>query len=477
MPGFTNLDYLGRAAARESSGLALITPQGSFTYRELLDRSNESAATLKSLGVRHGHTVLIHTRFAEQMIVATHAIWSLGATSAPLDRTRSIEEIQEAAKEQYVAAAFVDDVEVLANEGLALITTDGRYQQARHIPEPMRNDSPALLLHTSGTTGASKAVEFSERALVSNIEALISTMTWSSEDKCLTPALPELPAVLTTCVLPAIAVGASVQLVDPCAPRKLVQHANMYRPTILYALPYTYELLCRSRSVSELPTDIRLCVSSSAPTRPATLETFWRESGHLIRSMYCSSEAGACTFNDSTNLITNTLSVGRAIQGVAIQIIESPLSSLPVGEIVVGGNLTGDAYRCDPPSSEKTFQTDGVHTGDLGWIDEQGYLYLAGRSSDVINYAGSKVIPARIEEVLLEHSSVEEAFVFGEHDDLVNERVVARVVLNRSLVTVHDLVAHCKQRLAERQMPQRIEIVAALERSGSGKVRKPGSPR
>jgi len=190
--------------------------------------------------------------------------------------------------------------------------------------------------------------------------------------------------------------------------------------------------------------------------------------------MYGQTEAAArLTYLPPEVLDLKSGSVGRAIPGVSIKIVTEGggiARSGEVGEVHATGENIMQGYWQDPQSTAKSLEGGWLRTGDMGRLDEEGYLTLIGRNSEMIKSGAYRISPTEIEEVLLQHPGVQEAGVVGLENPILGEVICAVVVPNQGLPTDQELLAHCAQRLAPYKRPKSICLVAALPKSPSGKV-------
>jgi len=335
----------------------------------------------------------------------------------------------------------------------------------------------ALMLYTSGTTGTSKCVVTSHSAMQANGHAIIEVAKVSPSDQIMTTISPELPAVLTTSILPAMISGASLHLLSTIAPARIVRYLHQQGISVFFAVPYIYELLCESTAAQQLGglPDLRVCMSSGAPLHPDIVHRFHALSAKLIHSTYGASETGLCTFNDADDVGIRAQSVGRALPGVHIAVRDSANKEVPVGEegeVVVTGSLTAMGYFHRPELQAEVYREGEVHTNDRGMMDNKGYLYLRGRLSETLNCGGWMVNPIEVEEALTSHPLVREALVTGEAHPSLNQTVVAKVVLSAPDVNEEDLIVYCQHKLASFKVPRRIEVVEHLSKTSQGKIKR-----
>ena len=246
----------------------------------------------------------------------------------------------------------------------------------------------------------------------------------------------------------------------------------------MYAPPTLLYSLIDSPEVQRLDTrSLRHVIYSAAPMPPQRIRDCQRVLGPVIETAYGQVEAPqiiAALRADELMVEGNLASVGRPSSVVRVGIMSSDgalLDAGDVGEIVVSGPLLMSGYLDKPVETARTIVNGWLHTGDLGMIDDRGYLFIRGRLREVINSGGFKVFPGDVEACLARHSAVAECAVFGADDAKWGEAVNAAVVLQAgTIIAVEDLIAWVKAELGSVKAPKRIWIVEHLERNAAGKV-------
>lgn len=453
-------------------------------YGDLQNRIHQMAQELQTAQIGPGNRVLLLVQHPVVFIVLWYALWKRDAIPIPLEAGIPDQELATAVASSqchFVIAQPEAQLDTRLNRPLEKSALTGdlavyRLTTGGELCEP----GTALFFYTSGTTGLPKCVMFSHSAMVENIIPLARALQLGETDVLLTPLAPVLPACLATAVLPALSVGATLALTKGGLPGKMLRELERTRATVFFAVPYLYELLLGTMQVrqnSDAWSRVRLALTSSASLSGALFDAFYAAVRLPLRSIYCSSEGGACTYNDSETLASIRDSVGKPLAGVELRVVDPEGKTLEPGqegEIQVRGTHLASGYFQRAELQAAVFADGWVKTGDLGVVDATGYLFLRGRLSATINVSGHLVNPMEVEGVLLQHPMVREALVVRETDPALGEKVVAKVVLAREArpETVNELSAFCVQRLAHYKVPRSFLIVAELEKGRYGKAKR-----
>lgn len=471
--------YLAESARRTPARVAVELGEQKCTYGELWSYAQQWAHQIRSSGIQPGETIVVCATEALEFLGAAFGAWHIGCTILPWSVQRPMAELVTALN-QCEARGLIAAPSVLTALPLKVRESVLTLPDHRTTPEPLRvletnhANSLALLLFTSGTSGPSKCVMFSHEAMIANVEALVALLGLTPEDRLLTPMAPELPAALATCILPSLAAGGTVVLARHALPARLIALLHKHAVTVLFAVPFVYELLCRTpvaASMGQLE-HLRLYLTSSAPLQQDLFRRFHGIVGQPLRSIYCSSEAGTITYNESDDLICCAESVGRVIPGVTLKVCGddgNPVHPGEEGEVAVNGPTVADGYLKQPELERKVFREGWVFTGDMGYLNEKGYLVLHGRRSDTINVAGHLVSPLDVEAILRQHPLISDVLVCGEPHPMRNEVVVAHVVA-RAPIDVDELLSYCRSLLPPYKVPSLIRFVPHLLKTDTGKV-------
>lgn len=264
--------------------------------------------------------------------------------------------------------------------------------------------------------------------------------------------------------------GGRVDLQERFDPHDALRVITQRHPTILFAVPVTYRALIRARpQPSEDLSSLRLCFSAGAPLPGDVDEEFARRCGRRISQDYGSTEVGVITVRlQWAPHLQN--SVGRPIRGRTITIVDPRGSALgpgQVGEVIVRSSALARTYL-GPASGERIIEGDPFMTGDLGWMDEDGYLFLTGRKTSLIHAGSVSINPAEVEAVIAVIPGVYDVAVVGVPDHDGGERVKAVVAAEG--IGAEDILRHCRQHLAASHLPQVIEFRDRIPRTPAGKI-------
>ena len=342
-------------------------------------------------------------------------------------------------------------------------------------------DSLAVILHTSGTTGAPKRVPRTHRALVAGARAAFRR-TWSTpnDDLLLTAGLHNISGLGN--LLNALLSGGSCVATPGLDPAAFGRWLEDERPTWTFLTPTHLRLLLESAEamgaevIAGERSRLRLVRAGTQPLPALTRERAERMLGATILDTYGMTEAHSIAASGSHTGDRREGSVGRPLD-IGVRIIDEREQDVPAGvagAIVVRGPTVMAGYLDDAAATAAAFAPDGwFRTGDLGYLDEDGFLFITGRAKELINRGGVQISPAEIDRVLLDHPAVAEAAAFAVPDERLGEDVVAAVVTRPGAeVTARELRRWLFDRLALSRAPRRIWFVDELPRTATGKVQR-----
>jgi len=488
--------WLQQCAANHGDRPFLTTPVGqSLSYRALDEQSNRLAATLSGLGVVAGDRLALQVDKSPEAILLYVACLRLGAVLVPLNTAYTAPELEYfltdasprltvlrpqdlAALEPLARRAGCSRVETLGADGDGSLIELARHADGRAAPQPVLGSaSLAALIYTSGTTGRSKGAMLTRGNLASNAVALADCWRFTEADVLL-HALPLFHVHgLFVAVNTVLATAASLLLLRRFDAVEVLDH--LPSASVFMGVPTHYARLLQLEGLSrESTASVRLLVSGSAPLLAETHAEFARRTGHVILERYGMTETLMNTSNpyDGVRLPG---SVGLPLPKVEVRVTNTSTRAVEHGPGTVGmlelrGPNVFAGYWNDPQKSEEAFTADGFFiTGDLGSIDQAGYVHIVGRAKDVVISGGYNVYPKEIESELDALPGVIESAVIGvAHPDL-GEGVTA-IVARRPDATLaeEDVIRVLQERLARYKVPRRVLFVDELPRNVMGKVQK-----
>ena len=356
-------------------------------------------------------------------------------------------------------------------------------QPDTHEPMLRRRDDLAAILYTSGTTGRSKGALLTHGNLLSNARTLLRHWDWRQDD-CLVHALPifHIHGLFVACHC-ALLSGTPMRWLDrfdAAAVLAQLQEEASPRATVFMGVPTMYGRLMQHDGLTkEAAAGMRLFVSGSAPLLAQASETFTARTGHTILERYGMSETGMlcsnpCRAEDGPR---RPGSVGRALPGVGVRIVDDQGAGVPagvIGQVEVKGPNVFQGYLGMPDKTAESFTLDGwFKTGDVGHLDERGYLFLSGRAKDLIITGGFNVYPAEVEGHIDKLPGVRESAVIGVPHPDFGEGVIGVVVMDagRELDEAAQ-ITRLKDTIAGFKVPKRLFQLDDLPRNAMGKVQK-----
>jgi fatty-acyl-CoA synthase len=490
--------WITRHADRFPDRPAIVMSDRALTYAQLERRTWQVATALQSLGVRQGDRVaVLHENHAEFM-PATLGILRLGAVYVPLNPRLSDREM----------AALVAD-----SEPVALVTRACHATRARHfatvtpalttlftdeVPEGFEapvapwpgaeapatpfaveefpDDTPAGLFYTSGTTGIPKGAVITHRNIRSVATSLAVDIGFTSQDRPLVSLPISVSGAMLAGVLPFLHLGCTLRLLEEGTPEAIAAAIRDHRPTYMASVPTVFKMLLDHPSFADLDLSCFNRVLSAAAPMPVPLIERFHERGLsvFVQGYGLTESCGFSTYLMPEDAVRKAGSIGRSLLYSDVRVFVGDREAAPgeVGELRVSGPSIMAGYWRRP--DEVAIVDDWLHTGDLGYADEEGYLYVTGRLKDMVVTGGYNVYPAEVESVVYGIEGVAEAAVVGVPDDHWGERVVAVVRPHPgSGISAETVRQACADALADYKVPKEVVLVEApLPVNPTGKIVK-----
>ncbi len=339
-------------------------------------------------------------------------------------------------------------------------------------------DDVVIMLHTSGTTSNPKRVMLTHKNLLCNVESNIESLQLTAKDKVLI-ALPMFFGYCNTAqFLTHIYLGASIIILDSVfLPKQFFLIVEKEKITNFTGVPSMLLMLLDYRYSEKYDiSSLRyICFGGGKMPVEKLKQLIEKYPSIGFVQTYgqteCSPRVTALLPDDSLKKIG---SVGKSIPYVEVKIFNEHDDSVPrteIGEIVVSGNNTMKGYFKQSEITNQTIRNGWLHTGDLGYFDEDGFLYLTGRIKNIIISGGINIYPEEIEQLLLQHESVEDACVIAEEHKMMGEVPIAKIVL-KSNITSEQLKKYCSEYLTAYKVPTRFDFVESLPKTYNGKIKR-----
>jgi long-chain acyl-CoA synthetase len=496
-----NLAVILRESALSSPDRPVTLFSGSqMSYLELDKLSDRLAAYLLRRGATPGSPIGLQLPNIPQFLIAYFGILKAGCVAVPLNVLLKAPEVahqlaDSAATrlitwEGSLEEAAKGAAEAGVTEIFAVGHADGTagavpFEHMLAIPadqapfEQREANDTAVIMYTSGTTGRPKGAELTHLQLYMNADIPGRLFEVQPSDIVIT-ALPlfhvfGLSSILDVCVR----FGCTMSLIPRFDPVTVLTTIDRDRATIFEGVPSMFiSLLSQPDLDSYDISSLRVAISGGASIPGPVLTEFERRFGVVILEGYGLTEtASTTTFNRSV-ADRRVYSVGRPIWGTQTQVWDDKNNPLPagrdrVGEVVTRGLHVMKGYLHSPQATAEAFTGGWFHTGDLGYFDDDGFLFIVGRIKELIIRGGYNVYPPEIEDVIHDHPAVAEAAVVGIADERLGEEVKAVVTLRAgATLTAPELIAFCKERMAAYKYPRVVEIRAELPKNAMGKILK-----
>ena len=503
MAGKTLVDLLQASVNRAPQAVAVVYNDRQLSYAELWRDVIRLSTFFQRQGLARGERVALLMDNCPEFIAAYYATLRAGAAVVALNAAAKAQELlnwlrHSGARWLIVDAEHSELAAVLRESGdeLSVIVVQG---EADALPAAtnifswatlsvnecdggavdLDPEDLAAIIYTSGTTGAPKGVMLSHRNLYSNVTAIVSYLELGAEDRVLN-VLPFYYSYGNSVLHTHLAVGASIVLEKGMLyPHRIVERMSEQRVTGFSGVPSTYALLLsRVRLENYDLSSLRYLTQAGGAMLPEQIQRMV-EMLPWVRFfvMYGQTEATArICYLPPERLMEKLGSVGIPIPGVKVDLRDArgkPVEVGESGEIYVQGENLMMGYWRNPDATQQVLIQGWLKTGDLACYDEEGYLYIQGRNSDIIKTGAYRISPQEIEEIIVELPAVEEVAVIGVPDTLLGEVVKAVIVICPAASLDKQAVQrHCRDRLPQYKIPKAIEFVAEIPKTASGKFKR-----
>lgn len=464
-----------------------------ITYNKMHENIIKYAAYYQKIGIQHGDTIALSSINSPEFIYAYFGATKIGATVVPLNFMLTLEEIS------YIISDSKSNILVIHKKifekigvteeiikcKLSLknvividsIFTDSIIENDNISMPVLSENEVSTLLYTSGTTGKPKGVMLTHHNLLSNTKSFIKVLDVKNDEifLCVLPMFHTFGFTVT--ILAPFYLGASIVIHETFHPKETIRSLIEDKITILCAVPSMYVILSqllKAENIS-LP-QLKLAVSGGAPLPVEVLQSFRNQYKIPMLEGYGLTEASPALCFTPMNGKPKVGSIGLPIPDVEIKIVDGngdELKTGEIGEILAKGPNIMKGYLGKPEATAETVVDGWLHTGDLAYKDEDGYIFIVDRKKDLIITRGLNVYPREIEELLYQYPGVLETAVIGVKEETRGEVVKAIIVLKEhATVTKKEIMDYLKLHLASYKLPKIVEFVQSLPKNATGKILK-----
>jgi long-chain acyl-CoA synthetase len=475
----------------------LVFKNKSYTFQEMDALSDRLAGGLSSLGMRQGDVISIGLPNGPEIIITLLAAAKLGAVVVPLNTMLKEKELGYVFQDCpiKVAVTFRSHAEIISRlnrQGIdaprLVVVGEGeapdwfsydaltRQDSLRFAHAPMKDDDVFLIVYTSGTTGEPKGVMLTHGNVLSVARAVASFQRQSEKDSwvCFFP-LTHITGIVNF-IIGGFSTGSTMILQERFEVNDYLESFVLHRCSIMGAVNAVFQTILASPKLDDSDLRSLRLITSGGASLPVELYRRLKERFRVpILEMYGMTE-NAATLTSNPLETQKEGSVGLSLPGMEVRVEDEEGRDLPVGEvgeILARGPGIMKGYYNKPDLTAKALRAGWYHTGDLGRMDEDGFLYIVDRKDDMINAGAFKIYPREIEEVLYTHPAVQDCAVKGVPDERLGQVPVAFVVVKEGQAVIREeLEALCRDRIANYKVPRRFHFTSELPRAAQGKVMK-----
>jgi long-chain acyl-CoA synthetase len=468
----------------------------SYTGKDVMRISASVSSFLSQSGVVPGDVVAVDMFNRPELLFIIFGSWIAGATVVPLNVHLKTEEIlyqltdsgakilfSELSLSERVKGALKSPAREVKN---VILDFDGEYRQENvykgvfnremEYGKSFQNPEDLFVIYTSGTTGRPKGAILTSNNVYREALQLQQVINIKEEDKLII-VLPLFHVNNLMFSIATLMKGGSLVIMRKFDIKEFFQQVSSYRPTLFSAVPTIYKMLIDSwteengRALSSLETGI--CGAAPMPIK------WFNDFEHLYRIKiiegYGLTEGTVASTINPRYAQRKVGSIGIPFPGQDVRVFSDNDEELPpgqIGEIVIRGPNVMKGYLNKEEETKATLKNGWLHTGDVGYTDNDGYFYIVDRKKDMIIRGGENVYPKEVEDTLLKFRGISEVAVIGIPDELYGEEVMAYVVRKERGIEVKDILEFCMKNMASYKCPKRIEFIDEIPKNSIGKVQK-----
>ncbi|MFJ7726929.1 class I adenylate-forming enzyme family protein [Neobacillus sp. NPDC097160] len=501
---------LANAAAKYPNKPFLICNGQSITFRELEDRTDVLASALLQEGFKKGETIAVlalnqfewlYTYFAAAKIglgvVALNVRYREAELEYMLNNSKAKGIVSISEHNGFDFARFFESFQekmpfvekyIFIESGFAGSLS---FKQLLNRPidrigleeckEAVKEDDPVIVIYTSGTTGRPKGTMITNRSILESAKAQANHLSLKETDSTV-GNLPLNHVGGITCTVHAFLLCfGSIVLIPEFIPENVLEVIHQVKPTIFAGVPTMFLMLFNHKKIDQYDlSSIKICVAGGSNVDPTQCEIILSrfQNAKIINLYGLSESSGACILTKLTDSLEKVQeSIGVPIGDFKIKIVDSGRKTVPygeVGELAVKGNCRAKGYYGLEEESRLAFSEDGwLYTGDMGYLDHEGYVYLKGRKKEMYIQGGYNVYPVEVENILMSHSNVSFAAGIGVPDPFLGEVGLYYIIPKDGVsISEEELKSYCRQHLADYKVPRQITFVKQLPQTPAGKIQK-----
>ena len=509
--GFSVASVLAHRATSEPEREFLLFRDDVVTYGQIDSRAEALAASLQHLGIERGDRVALLLPAWPEFVVSMFAAAKIGAVIVPLNPRLTTPELQYMLRHSEAVAAVTveryhgvdylelfEDLLIQLPEFQYLVTVgeedlwydDRVFQFEDLLSAGQGRDFTArevdaekdlfAILYTSGTTGKPKGVALTNQNVIQVAASTVDALKIGPEDRIIGVTALFHVFGMGPGILGSLLSGAGLVLQDEFDAAATLDLVQRHGVTVQYGIPtlFVTELHEQARSPRDLST-LRLGVAAGAPVSEELVRDVQRSICPVLLVAYSLTETSStvCITHPDDPPEKRRFTVGRPLAGTSVRVLETDGTELPsesVGEIAVRGPGVMSGYYRQPLETSSSFDDEGyLLTGDLGIIDEDGFVHLVGRRKEVIIRSGFNVYPREVENRLQSHPAVREVAVVGLPDAVLGEAICACIVpVEGAIVTGQEIKNWCRLTLADYKVPDLVRFLDEFPLTGTGKIRR-----
>lgn len=478
---------LADVARRQPDHTAVIFGSDRYTYAQLIERTRQAATYLQDQGIEKGDKVAVLSQNRPEFLFHYYAAAALGAVFVPLNFSLTPEEVLYILQHSEAKLLLCDDmVADLGSLNLPtayihdIYTSFSSRQNAGDVSLTSLDCKDDLLIcYTSGSTGVPKAVVIDHQSQLNAAASFREIWALSPQDTTVLGAPLGFLLGLSTIATVSLLSGMTLVIIRRFHPGEILEAMVEHKATIFNGVPTMYSMMLDFAQKQQRAFDLsgmRGLISSGSSLPQELLERFARTFGKALEDYFGMTEAYPLFgryFNDID--LPPQGAAGKIVPGAALRVIDPDGNEVAAGvpgELLVRAPSTIKRYHKNPELTEASLQDGWFKTGDIGFIDGNGFVFITGRLKELIKRGGANVAPAEVEAALLRHPSVRETAVIGVSDPFFGEVPIAFVVKSSDDLTGEELLTFSATILAKYKVPAQVHFVVELPLGKTGKVDK-----